>query len=123
LWGLFIFILTGIPGTLFPKLPSYIDLFQPDKLVHVFVFAVFFFLLVRGFRREDTPTSVARNTIIFAFLISLFVAGMTELLQEYVIPKRVASPWDFIANAAGCILGWGALKVGVWGGRDVGRKT
>ncbi len=111
MWGLFIFILTGIPGTLFPKLPSYIDLFQPDKLIHVFVFAVFFFLLVRGFRREGTPTSVARNTIIFAFLISLFVAGMTELLQEYVIPKRVASPWDFIANAAGCILGWGVVKI------------
>ncbi|MBC8315800.1 MAG: VanZ family protein [Bacteroidales bacterium] len=121
LWGLLIFVLTCVPGTVLPKLPSYIDLFQPDKLVHTFIFAVFFFLLVRGFRKKGTPASVSRNAIILTFLISLGVAGLTELLQEFVIPKRVASPWDFIANVAGCFLGWGVE--GMWGRREVERKT
>ena len=111
LWGLFIFLLTCIPGTVLPKIPSYFDLLQPDKMIHIFIFAVFFFLLVRGFRNENTPAFIIRNPIIVAFLISLFVAGLTELLQEFVIPKRVASPWDFIANVAGCFLGWGAVRV------------
>ena len=111
LWGLLILTLTSLPGTVFPKLPSYVDLFQPDKLVHIFIFAVFFFLLVRGFRKEGTPTSYMRNAIINAFLICLVLAGLTELLQEFVIPKRVGSPWDFTANMAGCFIGWGAVRL------------
>ena len=121
LWGLLIFVLTCVPGTVLPKLPSYVDLFQPDKLAHIFIFAVFFILLVRGLRRKDTPASVFHNAIILAFLISLCVAGLTELLQEFVIPKRTASPWYFIANVAGCFIGWGVE--GMWGRRETGRKT
>ncbi len=120
LWGAFIFILTGIPGSVLPKLPSYIDLFQPDKIAHLFVFAVFFILLIRSFRNPGTPSQVARNQVFFAFLISMFVAGATEFLQEFVIPLRVASPWDFIANLAGCFVGWGVIRV--WK-KDEGRRT
>ncbi|MFH1298173.1 MAG: VanZ family protein [Bacteroidota bacterium] len=120
LWGIFIFLLTGIPGSVLPKLPSYIDLFQPDKLAHLFVFAVFFILLIRSFRNPGTPSQVTRNQVFFAFLISMFLAGATELLQEFVIPLRVASIWDFIANLAGCLAGWGIMRV--WT-RDEGRET
>jgi VanZ family protein len=87
------------------------DLFQPDKLAHIFVFAVFYILLILSFRSFGTPSVVANNPVLFALLTCLFVAGSTELLQEYVVPMRTASVWDFIANMAGCFAGWGVTKM------------
>lgn len=110
LWGVIIFVLTGIPGTILPNLPSYLDLFQPDKLAHLFFFAVFCYLLLRSFLAPGTPSHVARNPALFAFLICLFVAGFTELLQEFVVPMRTASVWDFIANMVGCFAGWVVMR-------------
>jgi len=118
LWGVFIFILTGLPGTVLPKLPSYLDLFQPDKLAHLIVFAVFYFLLIRSFRTPGTPSGVTRNPVLFAFLICGFVAASTELLQAFVIPMRTASIWDFVANMIGCFVGWGVGRM--W---DVRHRT
>lgn len=107
LWGLLIFILTGIPGTVFPKLPTFLDLFQPDKLAHLFVFAVFFVLLMNSFRRPGTPPAISRYPVLVAFAVCLFVAAATELMQGLIVPMRIASMWDFIANIVGCFIGWG----------------
>lgn len=87
------------------------DLLQPDKLAHIFVFAVFYILLILSFRSPGTPSAVANNPVLFALLICLFVAGSTELLQAYVVPMRTASVWDFIANMVGCFVGWGIMKI------------
>ncbi|MBN1199389.1 MAG: VanZ family protein [Bacteroidales bacterium] len=123
LWGVFIFVLTGLPGSVLPKLPSYFDLFQPDKLAHLVVFAVFFFLSARSFYLPGTPSCIAKYPVLYAFLVCLFVAGATELMQEFIVPMRTGSVWDFIANMVGCFAGWG---VSVWIRRrrkDVGRRT
>jgi VanZ family protein len=106
LWGVFIFILTGVPGSVLPRLPSFVDLFQPDKLAHLFVFAVFFWLLARSFQQPGTPMAVYRFPALYAFIICLLVAGTTELLQEFVVPMRTASIWDFFANMVGCFAGF-----------------
>lgn len=114
LWGILIFVLTGLPGSVLPKLPSYFDLFQPDKLVHIVVFAVMSLLLFFSFRKPGTPVYVQRHPFLIAFLVSLFIAGTTELLQEFLIPMRTGSIWDFIANMAGCLAGWGIVKIAKW---------
>lgn len=114
LWGVIIFVLTGLPGSVLPKLPSYLDLFQPDKLVHLFVFGFFSFLLLYSFRKPGTSEYVQRHPFLIAFLVSLFIAGVTELMQEFVIPLRTGSIWDFIANMTGCLVGWGMVKVAKW---------
>jgi len=111
LWGILIFVLTGLPGSVLPKLPTYLDLFQPDKLVHIFVFGVLSLLLLFSFRKPGTPEFIQHHPLLISFLVSLFVAGTTELLQEFLIPMRTGSIWDFIANMAGCLLGWGILKI------------
>jgi len=111
LWGALIFILTGIPGGMLPRLPSYLDLFQPDKLVHLFVFGVFFILLVLSFRKPGTPLFVTRHPMLVAFLFAFFIAATTELLQEFVVPMRTASFWDFIANIVGSLLGLVLVKL------------
>ncbi|MEI6455128.1 MAG: hypothetical protein WCO93_02470 [bacterium] len=105
LWGTLIVLLTTLPGSVFPELPRFMDLFQPDKLVHVFIFLVFVFLLVRGFRMEGTPLVIRRNAVTIGLTIAVTIGGITEIMQGLVIPMRFASPYDFIANVSGSILG------------------
>lgn len=111
LWGILIFVLTGIPGSVLPEYPEYLDLLRPDKLAHIAVFAVFFILLAISFRKEGTPPRIHRYASPAAFLICLTVALSTELIQEFIIPLRVASVWDFIANLAGSLAGWGIVII------------
>jgi len=110
LWGLFILLLTVLPGSAFPRLPVFLDLFQPDKLVHVFIFGVYFLLQGRGFILQTRFPSLQKRAILVTFLISLSLGAATELIQQYIVPMRDGNIYDFIADSAGCMLGWGALK-------------
>lgn len=101
LWGILIFVLTLMPGSAFPRIPSWIDLLHPDKLVHLFIFGVFTFLLIDGFRRAGNPGLIRDYAVVFAVLISLLIGGLTELLQGWLIPNRTADWKDFRADAAG----------------------
>jgi VanZ family protein len=108
LWGLFIIILCAIPGTLIPEPPEFLDLFQPDKLVHLFLFAILVILWFRGVRKQSAYPWLRRNYVVATFLLAALLGGGTELIQIHLIPGRVASVYDFIANLAGCLVGWGA---------------
>ena len=85
------------------------DLLQPDKLIHVFLFSVFFFLQSRGFALQDFFPFLKKHPVIFAFLFGLTLGAFTEIIQKYFIPMRSGSIYDFIANALGCLIGWGAF--------------
>jgi VanZ family protein len=113
LWGLLILVLTLLPGSSFPKIPSWIDLLHPDKLIHFFTFAVFTFLLADGFRRPGTPVFIVRTAVITSVMISLFFGGLTEVLQGWVIPLRTADWKDFRADAAGTLV----VAAGLWAHR------
>jgi VanZ family protein len=108
LWISVILVLTCIPGTLIPKVPSYLDLFQPDKLVHIFLFAVLVFLLLLGLRNQWRDKLANRLAVLIALNIGIFLGGITELLQGTIlVTGRQCSIYDFIADVAGCFLGWG----------------
>jgi len=109
LWGAFIVLLTSLPGDLLPVLPKFVDLLKPDKLVHIFMFLVFVFLLLHGFTRKGNPLLIERYAVLTGLVIAITIGGITELLQGLVIPMRVASPYDFIANVLGCFSGWGVF--------------
>lgn len=100
-----IVIITALPGAAIPRIPAFFDLFKPDKIIHLFVFAVYVFLQIRGFRMQTTWLQVRKNAVLAAFLIGMILSAGTELLQYFFIPMRTASIYDFIANMAGCILG------------------
>ena len=76
---------------------------NPDKFVHLFIFAVFAFLLIQGFRKKDSPATVQKYALLWAILICLFIGGSTELLQGWVIPLRTADWYDFFADSAGTL--------------------
>jgi len=108
LWIAVILVLTCIPGILIPKVPSYLDLFKPDKLVHLFLFAVLVFLLLRGLRKQFSSSVSTRFCVSLALNIGVFLGGITELLQNTaLVSGRLCSVYDFIANVAGCFAGWG----------------
>jgi VanZ family protein len=106
LWALFIIVLTILPGKVIPKVPVFLDLLQPDKLVHVFVFGVYAVLQLHGLKRQKSYPLLRKNALFITFLCGLFLAIGTELLQQYYIPMRFGSVYDFAANMAGWLLGW-----------------
>ena len=81
LWIGVILVLTFIPGSLIPQIPAYLDLFQPDKLVHLFLFAVLVFQLLLGRRNQLHTTRADRFSVLIALNIGIFLGGITELLQ------------------------------------------
>jgi VanZ family protein len=117
LWGLFIVILTVLPGKVFPLLPTFLDIFHPDKLIHIFIFAVFFFLQARGFLIQDSYPSVRKHAILIALILGFSIGAATEVIQEYFVPMRAGDPYDFIADMLGSLAGLGIF--GIWRRRHI----
>jgi VanZ family protein len=107
LWIIVILVLTCIPGSIIPVVPSYLDLFQPDKLVHIFLFSALVFILIHGLRKQYFKPQTYWFTTILALNIGVFLGAITELLQgTQLVIGRQCSIYDFIANVVGCFLGW-----------------
>ncbi|MEI6889867.1 MAG: VanZ family protein [Bacteroidales bacterium] len=104
LWGIVILILTLMPGAAIPRIPMWFDNLYPDKLVHLFIFTVFTFLLISGFRKQESPEVFRNFAMLWAIAISLFVGGTTELLQGWLIPMRTADWKDFYADGFGTLM-------------------
>ena len=107
LWGLFLVLLHLIPGRMLPHLPTYLDLLQPDKLVHVGMFAIFTWMMIAAFTKEGNPLFFTRRPVLAAFLIALLFGTLMELIQNYLIPNRFGDVYDLIADMAGGFAGWG----------------
>jgi VanZ family protein len=103
-WGVFILVLTGLPGQYFPQIPTLLDLFAPDKLVHFFIFGMFVFTLMKGFIQK--PGISIPQAGFYAIMLSIGYGGITELLQAFVFINRQGSIYDFIANGIGSIIGF-----------------
>ena len=101
-----IIILMIVPGKVLPKIPGFLDLFSPDKLIHVLTFGIYAVLQIRGFRMQDSSLAVRRNAILYALICGFVLGAGTELLQKYYIPMRSGSVYDLIADMAGCGVGW-----------------
>jgi len=111
LWGVFILILISIPGDLLPIVPRFLSLFEPDKGVHLFIFAVYVFLWIRGLNKPANSNFIKRNAVFIAILNGVILGGGTEIIQYFFIPGRLCSVYDFIANVAGCFVGWGLFRL------------
>jgi glycopeptide antibiotics resistance protein len=103
-WG-FVMALTLAPGNYFPRVGSFLNLFQPDKLIHLFIFGVLAFLLLLGASKQYFRRS-KRYLIVAPLAATLLTGIVTEVLQAYLTIGREASIYDTIANFAGCIIGY-----------------
>jgi VanZ family protein len=110
-WALIVLVLTGLPGNYFPEVPSFWNLLEPDKIVHVFIFGVFTVLMAFGLTRSYRTLRSAFAIAAQAIGTGIAYGGITELLQGYVFIGRTASIYDFIANSVGCIAGYLCFKL------------
>ena len=83
-----------------PEFPKLIDiLWEPDKIIHVLMYAGFNAVVLFESRKGLTF-----KKLILLSLIPLLFGGIMEILQETLTTDRTGSWYDFIANSAGVIL-------------------
>jgi VanZ family protein len=104
LWALFILIICGIPGNRLPRV-DFLMWMKPDKMVHLFIFGLLSYLLIRGFIRQEAVGFLKANPKQWAFLLSILYGALIEILQEYVFINRSGDVRDAMADAVGALIG------------------
>jgi len=103
-WALFILIICGVPGRDIPKL-SFLEWLQPDKIVHLGVYAVLCFLFIKGFSAQDQYHSLKISARLWSVIICVLYGCLIEVLQSYVFIERSGDVRDAIANSIGTLIG------------------
>ncbi len=104
-WTIIILLLTILPGNYFPHVPNFMDLFSPDKIVHLLIFGTLCLLSIIAFGKQYSYSFLRYNNIWFGLIYSISMGAITELLQGWMNWGRQASIYDFIANLIGCFIG------------------
>ena len=105
LCGIVILILTGLPGSLFPRVKPAIGL---DKVAHVIMYAGFAFACLWGYRKQfvSNDLSYKKRAILLTILISIAYGGLTDIMQETITVLHRSGDWrDLIADSIGTGLG------------------
>ena len=105
LCGIVILILTGLPGSLFPRVKPALGL---DKVAHVIMYAGFAFACLWGYRKQFVSNDLAyqKRAIFLTILISIAYGGLTEIMQETIKILHRSGVWrDLIADSIGTGLG------------------
>lgn len=102
LWTVVILVLVGIPGNQVPKVSDWMDVFQPDKIIHVFIFAPFSWLWSKYFM---LITNSKNKGIIISAVFGILYAISTEIMQFYVFIGRNGNLADAIADIVGVLVG------------------
>ena len=105
LCGIVILILTGLPGSLFPRVKPAIGL---DKVAHLLMYAGFAFACLWGYRKQFVSNGLTykRKAIILTVIIGIAYGGLTELMQETIPFLHRSGDWrDLIADSIGTCLG------------------
>jgi VanZ family protein len=98
LWGMFILIATLTPGK---SLPSS-SLFRFDKLIHIVIFGVFAWLVLRAYFLSGKIESNKTNVYFIVGATTILFGIAIEGIQQF-IPDRGADRYDVIANTFGII--------------------
>jgi len=106
LWSIIILLLTGLPGSDFPKITTFWGWLEPDKVVHLFIFGGLTFLILFGFRVQYFSSSKRYLFGLIAVIATAVYGLITEVLQFYVFIGRSGNRFDFFADTIGAIGGW-----------------
>jgi surface polysaccharide O-acyltransferase-like enzyme len=109
-WGIFIFILSIVPGKDIPEIESPWDLIKMDKLVHMALYAVLIWQILRGYRYKSHTEGKfheSKHYLFFGFLIVLcacLYGFFMEWIQEHYCQDRGFEWYDGIANTIGAFV-------------------
>lgn len=123
--GVVILILTGLPGSYFPKVQTFWEWLGPDKIVHIIMFTGFVFVCLWGYRGQyaESDKPYRRRAEMIVLIIGIAYSGLTELLQGTVFKGRCCSLYDFIADALGCLVGIFVFRLYAKSMRHDGKKA
>lgn len=82
--------------------PFYIFYKQPDKLVHLVIYAGFGFLLYFTIKNSSNP-KLCNNVMLFAMIIGTLY-GLSDEFHQSFVPGRTASTMDLVADSTGVAL-------------------
>ena len=105
LCGIIILILTGLPGSLFPRVKPAIGL---DKVAHAIMYAGFAYACLWGYRKQFVSNGSAykKRALLLTVIISIAYGGLTEIMQETITVLHRSGDWrDLIADAIGTVIG------------------
>lgn len=102
-WTAIILLLMGIPGSRIPEIKGLWEWLKPDKVVHLLLFGVWAYLIIR--QNSQQYRNNPRGFFVIAALMGVFFAALTEVLQELMFVNRSGSIYDFLANLVGLIFG------------------
>src|SRR5204863_7426856 len=100
----FVLILCGLPGKDFPDL-TFLEWLKPDKIIHLFLFGIQCYLLIKAFNQMEESSALFKNAIIYSLTLSISYGVVVEILQTYIFIQRDGDVRDAIANAIGALLG------------------
>ena len=104
-WAAAIFVGSSIPGKALPDLG-----FRPqDEIAHILEFGILGFLMLRAFE-HTSRSGLRRHAAVWTGICGVGWALMDEVHQLFV-PGRFASPYDFMADTAGILVG---LGIALW---------
>ena len=99
-----ILLLTGLPGSYFPHVKPVVGM---DKVAHLLMYAGFTFITIWGYRQpfKEKGRDYQRKMIWTVTVIGILYGALTEIMQEFLIPSRTGSVYDWIADLLGSIIG------------------
>ncbi len=101
-WAVLIMILCGLPGKKLPKL-SFLEWAKPDKIVHLVLFGVMSFLLLKLFFADKEKRTTRYKFI--AVSASVVYGVLIEILQATIFIDRTGDYRDALADALGAFIG------------------
>ncbi len=75
-----------------------------DKLVHLFLYFAYSYVLLRDSHKAGEPSKI--RLIVQTMLLPVAIGGLIEFLQVSFFPPRTAEWMDWVADILGVILVW-----------------
>jgi VanZ family protein len=103
-WGIIVFILSAMPANYFPKVQSFAEWLNPDKIVHLGMYFLLCFFVLRGL--EIHHNYQKKDFLLYGMILVALFGGLMELGQCYLFIGRNGNIFDFLANILGCIIAY-----------------
>jgi len=102
-------LLFCLPGDRFSK-AGWLEELELDKVVHIGLFAILVFLWCLPVQTRITEPTRLSKMYIWITLSFVSYGVIIEFIQRDLIPYRSFDPFDIVADAIGCVIGWFAVR-------------
>ena len=113
-WGIFVFVLSTLPGKDFPEVPDWLGLLSMDKIVHILFYGILTGLILRGGKKSGLLPQSFVTLVLISLVIALSASAFgwfLEWYQENYCEDRVFDILDGVANTIGAFISWISFSI------------